>query len=60
MELNDRLSASAGLFYDLSAGNLGPWGTLTYKLDPNNKQSKSRIGGWMAVPVVWPDDVHAC
>jgi hypothetical protein len=45
VELNDRLSASAGLFYDLSAGNLGPWGTLTYKLDPTNKQSKSRIGG---------------
>jgi len=43
-ELNDRLSASAGLYYDLSSSNLGPWGSLTYKLDPSNPKSKSRIG----------------
>lgn len=45
MELSDRLSASAGLFYDLGSEKLGPWGLLTYKLDPDNPKSKSRIGG---------------
>jgi hypothetical protein len=50
-DINDRLSASAGLYYDLSSSSLGPWGTLTYKLEPSNPKSKSRIGA--SLPRFW-------
>lgn len=43
-DLDDRLAASAGLYYDLAGSKLGPYGTLTYKLEPDNPKSKSRIG----------------
>lgn len=44
LDLTDRLSASAGLYYDLSGNSLAPWGSLTYRLDPDNPKSKSRLG----------------